>query len=210
MNGSQLSESLRAFSELTGDRALHVIAGAFAEAGDESTSKIVTKIVKYWKATGRVDAYPSGLRERLTTIEQVLQRSGAAASAKDYAALLTLFAGARSIDIGQFVDELITAVRTPVPQKPKPVKTPPVADVRQLADRLTTLSSDNDAFDVEVAAIEGNAKIKKADLQKIATQYLGYERIFKKRDDIIKAIRARQLQDAIQGSRDRRGEKIAV
>lgn len=209
MNGLQLSESLRAFSKLTGDLTLDQLANAVAVGGSEPTSKTGLKISKYWKATGRTDAHPPALRARLEMIQSTLEKSAAAGSAKDFAVLLALFTGSDATDVATFADEIATAIQTPIPQKPKASKAPAV-DPRQLADRLTTLSSDNTAFDAELAAIEGNAKIKKADLQKVATQFLGYERAFKKRDDIIKAIRTRQLQDAIQGSRDRRGEKIAV
>lgn len=209
MNGLQLSGSLRAFSRLTGDLALDPLANAFAEGGAETTSKIVAKISKYWKAMGRADAHPFVLRERLEAIKFALEDSAAPSSAKDYSALLTLFVGPGNQDSAMFASELHLAIITPIPQKPKAAKAPKV-DASQLADRLTTLISSNAAFDAEVAAIEINAKIKKADLQKVANQFLGYERDFKNRGEIIKAIRTRQLQDAIQGSRDRRGEKIAV
>jgi hypothetical protein len=212
MNGMQLATSMHAFARFSGDKSLIPIAHAVSSGGALATTKIVAKVAKYWKATGRNSAFPAAQKSQLEAIRAVLESSAAPAAAKDYASLLSLFYGQPDGDSATFAQDLVTAINTPIPAKPRklPKSPAPPIDTRQMADKLTILSDDNAAFDAEIAAIDANKKLKKADLQKVANQYLGYEREFKNRIDIIKAIKARQLQDAIQGSRERRGEKIAV
>jgi hypothetical protein len=212
MNGTQLSASIRAFSGLSGNNSILTLADAVASGQADTVAKIVGKVVKFWKATGRTPVYPGAIKSELEVIRAALEASSAPTAAKDYASVLTLFQGVPTGDPNEFARAVATAITTPIPVRPARqarASAPPV-DVRQFADRLTTLSTENSAFDQELAAIDANSKIKKADLQQVANHYLGYERTFKTRSEIIKAIRTRQMQDAIQGSRERRGEKIAV
>jgi hypothetical protein len=82
--------------------------------------------------------------------------------------------------------------------------------IRGFADRLTAAGSDNAEFDAIVAELKVPRRFSNAILAAIANAYLGSERTYKNKSEILKAITNRQLQDAIQGSRDRRIVKIAV
>jgi hypothetical protein len=93
------------------------------------------------------------------------------------------------------------------PAQPPP---PDQALIRRLAGRLVAASSDNAEFDAIVAELKAPRKFSNPTLAAIANAYLGTERTYKSKSEIIKAITTHQLQDAIQGSRDRRIVKIAV
>jgi len=75
---------------------------------------------------------------------------------------------------------------------------------------LTSAANNNENFDATLDELDKNKSIKTDDLAAIAKRFLGTERTFKTKAEIIRAIRSRQLQDALQESRERRLSKIAV
>lgn len=217
MQAIQMSDVLKQFALLleeggcfTPATELRGLADTLSFGGTETVAKIVTKVQKNWKSSKRLAIYPSTLKALLERISLILSGSGASKPAKDCATLLKLFVGDLGEDSRSFVSDLLAAIQAPVPapkQKRKPLD---AADVRAIADRLTTASSDNVQFDAAVAALEADTQIKTAELVSIANEFLGSQRSFKKKEDVFKAIRNRQIQDAIQASRERRGQKIAV
>jgi sugar-specific transcriptional regulator TrmB len=200
---------------LTSATELRCLADALSFGGTETVAKIVTKIQKNWKSSKRGAAYPSSLKTRLERIASVLNSSGAAKSAKNCRVLLKLFSGDTSEHAQDFSSDLRSAIQTPAPatqpKRTKPTRKPLDATAaRAIADRLTTASNNNAQFDAAVAELEADTQIKKAELEMIASSFLGSKRSFKSKAEIFKVIRNRQIQDAIQSSRNRRGEKIAV
>jgi hypothetical protein len=198
---------------------LRDIGRAIATGGNEAVSKTVAKVQKHWKSCGRIAAYPSSLKTQLERIALVLKASDATKPAKAVSKVLELFTGDADASAAAFISDLMVGIQAPAAiPKPKLVKQRSKVrrsalnanDVRAIADRLTAASSNNMQFDAEVAGLEANSQLKTAELASIAKQYLGSERAFKKKSEIFAAMKSRQAQDAVQASRDRRSDKIAV
>jgi hypothetical protein len=213
----QMGNALRAFALLMEDVGatkpaadLRGLADALTCGGTETVASILSKIKKQRKASKRVAVHPATLRVQLERIAIVMHASGATAAAKDCAAILKLFAGDTGAHTQAFNAELRAAIEAPAPTA-KRKSTPLDAEaIRDLADKLVEFRDDNARFDAALAEIAANNKIKNAELASIANHFLGSNRKFKSKPEILKAIKNRQLQDAIQTSRDRRIEKIAV
>jgi hypothetical protein len=217
MQAKQLGDALRAFALLMKDAGatksaaeLGCLADALTSGGTDTVATIVSKVQRHWKASKRVPIYPATLKAQLEGIGSVLRVSGAKTPANDCVAVLKLFAGGSTAQAQAFSAEIAAAIEAPAPvAKPKSKPLDPGA-IRSLADKLDSYRTDNAQFDVAIAELQSLSQLKKGDLEAIAHRFLGTERKFKSKPDIFKAMKNRQLQDAIQASRDRRIEKIAV
>ncbi len=178
--------------------------------GAQPVSKIVTKVIKHWKLQKRPAAFPESLSQSLDRVCDVLRAAGATAANKDCGTLLKLFVGEPCADTQLFCTELAAAVQAPPPvpkSKSQPVDS---THLRGLADKLEAVRTDNDRFDAAFSELQSNTKLKKGDLEVIAKEFLGYKRKFKSKAEVLETIKNRQVQDAIQASRERRIEKIAI
>ncbi len=99
----------------------------------------------------------------------------------------------------QVFEMVSTALKAPARQAR--AESAPQVDVLAVAEKLASVASDNESFD---AVMKDLTKLQKSALVKIANAFLGHERAYKTKADVLKAIRARQLQDAIEESRVRR------
>lgn len=220
MQAKDFREVLRSFADLisnAGDarRAaeLRTLADAIGHADPaQAVSKIVAPIQKHWKASKRVASYPADLAAQVERIKSILTVSGAKA-ASDCAALLKLFSGDASGGADAFAADITSAIVAPPMTKVGGSKRGATlltsATIEEIADQLICNRLNNTKFDAALVALEAR-KLRKAELQAVANRFLGAERTFKSNAEIVKAIRTRQLQDALQASRDRRIEKIAV
>jgi hypothetical protein len=217
MQAKQLSVALRAFAVLIDEAGntksafeLRQLAESIAYGGSQPVSKIVSKVQKQWKAIKRPEMHPGSLRVQLERVADVMRTSGASAAAKDCAAALKLFAGDPTANAQTYNAEIAAAVQAPAPapnQKSKPLD---AEAIRRLAGKLDAYRTDNDQFDAAIAELESNKQIAKSELEAIANRFLGTERKYKSKLELFKAMKNRQLQDAIQASRERRIDKIAV
>lgn len=216
MQAKQMSASLREFALLLEDegrlssaRELELLANALS-AGNDTVTKVVGKAKRHWKSSKRDFSFPETLQARLERIASFLAKSGAARAAKDYRALPSLGVGRTYCDVSIFCRELKAAIEAPLPAAKSRAKALEPEEIRALAERLTSASRNNDEFDATLAEVSGNKLIKTDDLAAIAKRFLGTDRTFKSKSEIIRAMRSRQLQDALQDSRERRLSKIAV
>ncbi|MTD93951.1 hypothetical protein GIW81_06330 [Hyphomicrobium sp. xq] len=216
MKAREFGETLSSFADLIEEEGsagratnLRLFAEAIATAGELPVSKVVPAIQKHWKSVKRTAEYPCALAGQLTRIGSVLAAAGAKANS-DCSAVLKLLAGEQVEGAKSFAADIKSAILAPPPVKKR--RAPQGHDataIEKLADRLVRHRLDNAEFDATIAEIAG-AKLKKPDLVAIAHRFLGSDRSFKTAADALKAIKNRQLQDALQASRDRRIEKIAV
>jgi hypothetical protein len=203
----QLAPVLEASSGAGQARVLVRVADGLDLAAKQTLSAIVKKVEKSAALTGP-SATGTAASELLQTVSGVFKTTGAATQSKDFAVLAEMLRKLATFQ-GDDVYALLAAALAP-PEKavkqPKQAKGPEF-DVLKAADDLTAATSNNDAFDALVAEL---SKQSKPTLTAIAARFLGFERSYKTKVDVLKAIRARQLQDAIQTSRERRIGKIAV
>ncbi|MGD9802280.1 MAG: hypothetical protein AB7E81_06645 [Hyphomicrobiaceae bacterium] len=212
MNAQQLAAGLR-----TLDPLLQVLLGRgelqsvrrFADAVEAGGKKSVTAVVaKIGKQIGhKGDGATSSIAAPFNTLANALSATGASGVAKEFALVASLLNKMSGLD-AEGVFAVVSGALAPPDKKTRLKRLPvPAIDARATADRLLAATSDNDAFDKLLDELSVHSK---PTLEDIAKRYLGYERAFRSKADVIKSIRSRQLQDAIQESKDRRISKIAV
>jgi len=216
MKCSQMSASLRAYARLLQEAGcprcaqdLEALAAAFGRGGEQAVSAVVKKIAKHWKSSGRVAEYPGQLKAELEHIASALSAAGANSAAQDYRSVISLFTGTTGASAHAFAEAAVRSLEVEhiPPEPPAPLNQ---ALIKTFAERLTAARSDNARFDAIVSELRAPRRFSNAALAAIANCYLGAERTYKSRSEILKAITNRQLQDALQASRDRRIAKIAV
>jgi hypothetical protein len=215
MKSEQLSASLHAYARLLhqagcvhGAHDLDALATVFDRGRDQTVAAIVKKVLRGRTLAGHVARHPALLKALLEHIASASEAAGATTVARDYEAAISLFTGSEGSSAGAFAEAAINSlVAAHGPAQPPPLDH---ALITGFADRLAAASSDNAKFDAVVAELKTPRKFSNATLAAIANTYLGVERTYKSKSEILKAITTRQLQDAIQSSRDRRIVKIAV
>jgi hypothetical protein len=215
MKSKQFGASLSAYARLLhqagsseGAHALDALATVFYGEGEQTVAGVVKKILKGRTLAGHVSRQPPLLKSLLGHIASASKAAGATTVAKDYEAALSLLTGSEDTNIGAFTDAAISALRAAAaPPQPPPLDR---ALIKGFADRLISASADNVRFDAIVSELSAPRKFSTKVLAAIANAYLGAERTYKNKTDILKAITSHQLQGALQSSRDRRIVKIAV
>lgn len=215
MAAKPITEILREFSLLlgaagdaAGSAAVHGFADSLASAGDRKAKAIVTKVQAHWKAAAVEPHSNKLLRARLERLNTLLA-SANAKPAGDVSILLKLLEAPEPMGVTDFCASIRDAILAPNPSKSKSKPKPePLSDtdIKRLADNLTRASQDQAQFE---AALSGLPSLSLGDFSAVATHYLGYAAKGSKKE-VEKKIRSRQLQDAIEGSRQRRLERIAV
>jgi hypothetical protein len=213
MKSGQLSTSLHAYAQLLhqagciqGAHDLDNLATVFDRGGDQTVAATVKKIVKGRRLVGHVAEHPSLLKSLLEHIAAASKAAGATTAAKDYETVISLFTGKGSASARWFVDTAISSLEA----AQAPPQPPPLDQrlIRDFAGRLAAASPDNAKFDAIVSELKAPRRFSNAILGAIANAYLGTEKGYKSKSEILKAITTHQLQEAIQGSRDRRIERI--
>ena len=148
----------------------------------------------------------SAAAEMLHRLGQIALAAGAGPMSKDFIAAARLIKALAGVSAAELPAAMAKALAPPPKKPPRPSK-PAAIDPRVAADQLTALSQDLARFD---ALLNDVAKLPKPKLAEVAKQYLGFERAYKSKDEIARAIRARRLQDEIDGSREAHGSKIAI
>lgn len=187
---------------------LDALATVFDRGRDQTVAAIVKKILRGHTSAGHVAKHPALLKALLEHIASASKAAGATTVARDYESAISLFTGSEGASARAFAEAAINSlVAADAPAPPLPLDQ---ELIRDFARRLVAASSDNAEFDAVVAELRAPRKFANATLAAIANAYLGTERSYKSKSEILKAIATHQLQDAIQSSRDRRIVKIAV
>lgn len=206
MQATQMAASLQLIASLADPQTAHVIsqlADTLATEGKKPFGALATKLEKSLKTRGYISAQTPAARI-VRQISDVSNAAGSGSLGKDFAAAAVVLSALSSIEASQIASVVADALAPP-PKKVTPPKAPPV-NVREMADKLTDAVNDNAKFD---ALVEEVRKLAPADVAKIAQEFLGTTRSFTK-PAAIKAIQARQLQEALDASRERGISKIAV
>ncbi len=215
MKSEQLSATLGVYALLLhqagcaqGARDLETLARVFERGGDQKVATLVNKIAKGWRSAGRASEHPALLKSLLEHIASASKAAGATAIAKNYEAVLSLFAGPGHASARAFAEAALGALEA----VHAPAQLPPLdqALIRSFVDRLNAASSENARFDAIVSELRAPRRFSNATLAAIANGYVETERTYKSKTEILKAITTHQLQGALQSSRDRRIVKIAV
>lgn len=207
MKTEQVAATLRTLPSLVGQRVsdfdrrtIGEVASALDHASKQSLATIAKVVTKATKSEPRDTTVSTTIEE----LAKVFAAAGVTAAVKDLTTLAGLFkalAGVPTEDLRQHFEAALT----------KPAKKPPAAkssvDPRQVADQLTAALSDNEAFDQQMVAVQ---KLSKDVLSVVASRFLGYDRSYKSKAEIIKSIVLRQRQEALQSSRDRGLSKLGV
>ncbi|HWK32505.1 MAG TPA: hypothetical protein VNR51_02340, partial [Hyphomicrobium sp.] len=172
----------------------------------------ITKVQKIWTKAPETAISVRGLDGRLDSLQSLLAAGGAKTASAEIGLIGELLHGRRQVDPSEFERLLRSAIETPLPaKKPKANKREPLSasEIREWADRLTAATTNEVAFEAELSAIEAIPKLSSAEFKSIAKRYLGYEPP-KGKATILKKLRTRQMQDAMEAGRQSRIARIAV
>ena len=204
---------LRGCGDPQGAEAVLRLASAMAAAVDAKIKPTVTKVSKFWGRSPEMAATTKGLDGRLASLQKLLFAGGAKAVSGEIQLLVELLDSRREVDPSEFERLLRDAIEAPLPTTTPRVankrETLSVAEVRRWADRLTAATADQSAFEAELTAVLAIPKLSGPDFKSIAEQYLGYEPP-KGKPAILKKLRTRQKQDAMEAGRQSRIQRIAV
>jgi hypothetical protein len=220
MSTRQTLDVLQSYASLLSDcgdsssaGAVRALVSALSSAGDTKIKTTVAKVSKLWAGSSYAAVSPSGLSARLLVLQDLLAAGGAKSALADIRLLTQLLDAREAAEPERFEFSLREAILAEPPQR-KTVrrhKRDPLSEVevRQWADKLTATSTDQAAFESELSAILAIPGLSVPELRSIAGHYLGYEAP-KGKAGILKKIRTRQKQDAIEAGRQSRIERIAV
>ncbi len=220
MATQQTLDVLRSYASLlegagdaSGAEGVRSLVFALSVDGVTKTKATLAKVKKHWKASPHLAASPQGLSERLASLHHLLIAAGAKTSGADIKLLIELFDNRQVVHPVEFGNILRNAILAPEPvkatrssNKREQIST---AEVRQLADRLTAVTTDQARFEAELSSLLAIPKLSLPELKAIAQHYLGYEPPTTKAG-ILKKLRTRQMQDAMEAGRQSRIERIAV
>ncbi len=202
--------------DATAAEAVSALRSALLVAGNATIKATAAKIQKTWSPAGEPGFSAPQLVARLQALEKLLLIGGGKAVAADLAILVDLVSERRAVTPREFEavlrDAILSQPPKPAPKKSgKQPKREPLsaAEVRRLADRLTAATTDQDAFEAELAGILAIPRLSVSELTAIAEHYLGYEPP-KGKAGILKKLRTRQMQDAMEAGRQSRIQRIAV
>lgn len=202
---------LNDLGDRSGAEAVRALAGSFSAAEDKTVKATVAKVAKLWAVVPDGAMSPAGLVKRLVALQGLLAAGGAKAASADVKLLAELLDARDAAEPAVFERALRYAISAPVVKPPKVPRRELLseADMRQWADRLTAVSADQRAFEAELSALLAIPKLSGKELRAVAEQYLGHQ-VSGAKDKILKALRTRQKQDAIEASRQGRLSHIAV
>lgn len=203
---------LEGCNDSRGAEAVNALASALSVAGDAKIKPTVAKVQKLWGKSPDLAASPRGLNGRLEALQSLLVAGGAKAASADVEMLVEMLDGRPAINPGEFEMRLRSAIEAPVATRPsRAAKREPLsaAEVRQWADRLTAATTDQSAFEAELSAVLAVPKLSVQEFKAIAEYYLGYEPP-KAKAGILKKLKTRQMQDAMEAGRQSRIQRIAV
>jgi len=204
---------LQGSGDAQGADAVRALVSALSVDGEAKTKATLTKVTKHWKRSTELAASPQGLAGRLNSLHRLLVAGGAKTPAADIKLLTELLDNRRAVHPVEFENILRNAILAPELIKvtrPSNKREPlSQAEVRHWADRLTAVTTDQARFEAELSSLQAIPKLSVAELKSIAEHYLGYEPPATK-GAILKKLRTRQMQDAMEAGRQSRIDRIAV
>jgi hypothetical protein len=209
MQAKQMAASLKLIAVLADPRSAEAItrlAEALETAGSKPFGGLAVKLEKGLEAKGH-SSTPTQAVEVVARIAEVSSAAGSKPLSKEFAAASRILAALSNTEASAISAVVAEALAPPPKRSAASKKTGIAVNTRELADDLTSASDDNAKFDALVAELN---KLPKEALLDVAQRFLATDRVFKTKQEMIKAIKSRQLQDALSASRERRISKIAV
>lgn len=204
---------LQGCNDLRAAEAVRALASALTAAGDAKLKPTMTKVLKVWKKAPEMMVSPKGLGRQLVSLQGLLAAGAAKTASAEVKLLVELLHGRREVEPNDFERLFRAAIKAPLPtatprtaSKREPLS---ATEVRQWADRLTAVTTDQSRFEAELSAVQAIPKLSVTELRSIAKQYLGYEPPAGKAA-ILKKLKTRQKQDAMEAGRQSRIQRIAV
>lgn len=211
MSDNKMHASLLAFADFAGRGSrrswvTRSLAQVFEGAAGKSVKAMVDAVLANWEADARAPAHPHELREAVFDLHNGLDRIGAKTAAKDVAELLRLFQGGRDQPMEEFVSD-VRAAREKKPKAKFGKRGPPLTPegARVFADRLRSATDDRPLFDELLKTMQA---MTIADIQSVATQYMGRTPSDTKKGDLIKAMRRWQRNTELERDRSEAQEKV--
>lgn len=204
---------LQGCGDLRGAEGVRALSSALSVDGDAKTKATLNKLKKHWQRSPELAVSPQGLDGRLISLHGLLVAGGAKTACADIKQIIELLDNRRAVHPVEFENVLRSYILAPDPARAARTTTrrEPLssAEVRQWADRLTAVTADQAGFEAELSSIQAIPKLSVSELKSIAEHYLGYEPPATKAA-ILKKLRTRQMQDAMEAGRRSRIERIAV
>jgi len=197
----QTATLLRPFQTEGPAQALNALAAAF-RVRTQSVSAVLGKVAKALQ-DGPPSNQAAALSRQLQQVAQLFEKAGAGPVSKDFAQLSEIVGRMAEVDFAEVNELFEKAFAPPVRTKKSTAKAARNLDgleIRNIADQLTAVTNDATGFASLLETIKLHSK---DDLSKIASHYLGYERNFKSKSEILKAIKGRHVQEAIFESKQR-------
>lgn len=196
----------------SGAEAVRALASALSAAGEAKIKTTITKIQKVWKQSPELAATLKELDGRLPALQVLLAAGGAKSASSEVQLLVELLRDRQSVSPSEFERLLRSAIQAPASTRPaRATRREPLStdEIRRWADRLTATTTEQAAFEAELSAVLSIPKLSAPELKSIAERYLGYEPP-KGKTAILKKLRTRQMQDAMEAGRQSRLQRIAV
>lgn len=211
MSEKKIHAGLLAFADFAGKGTrrswvIRSLAQVFEGTTAKSAKALVDTIVANWKADARAPAYPHELREAVFDLHNGLARIGAKTAANEVAELLRLFQGGRDQAVEEFIADACAArLKRPKAKSGKRGLPLTPEGAREFADRLRSAMDDRSHFDDLVKELRA---MTTADIQSVATYYMGRAPSDTKKGDIIKAIRRRYRNFELEQDRHAAQDKV--
>lgn len=207
MQSDQMANCLRLMASSLDDseaEILRSVAIAIEVDGAKKFGAVATRLCKQLEIAGHKSDLGTAAPKLLLSTAKLFEEAGAGTQAKDFlaAAHVAAFSAGPDRDLLSSLRQALAPV-----QKTKKPKIELRLDVRQAADDLTAANSDAAKFE---AVLKEISKHSKDSLEQVAERYLGFPRKFKSKADILKAIRARQVQQSLDATREAHAPKIGV
>jgi hypothetical protein len=184
-----------------------------------TVSQLTTKLMKGKSAQpGAATSQPiQQLQDLLSKLQQLMASAESAKSAEDISKLILVLGGGTQGSIMDFVAEAQGWLKAPTKKATRASKAHDKNGESELAgeqlvhyyaDTLKRVSRSNSEFDLLVAKLRADKKVKKNDMREIARTFLGHEIAKKKgREDALADIVDRQALEARQEGRGRNVER---
>jgi len=209
---SSYAALLQQVGDTQGEAAVRALASALSAMDGDKIKPTITRLQKFWIKAPETAVSTRGLEACLVSLQSLLAAGGAKTASAEIYLIVELLDGRRQVDPNEFGRLLCSAIKASVPVKKAPVskrESLSASEIRRWADRLTAATTNQQEFEAELSAIDAIPKLSSAELKSIAEQYLGYEPP-KSKAAILKKLRTRQMQDAMEAGRQSRIERIAV
>jgi hypothetical protein len=200
MRADQLTPILQLYSEIivaSDASRIEAFASQFGKLGAQTLKKILNSktIATAKSASERAEFAKDGVAQHIKTLALLLKVAG-------------LKSAGELEELGRVIDNefqgssraFLDAVTSP---KPRASESQPIRldIVRMYSEELARLENDNEGFDILIAQIRSDRKVRKQEIQEIATRFFGYRVTAAPKNKLVQKIVDLQAKNARQEAR---------